>query len=119
MTDEQIEKRLGLIISEMAVLREKRASYARELQDAKRIAAIAIASGNQAMLKNPQVKTALETISKPTVAEKEYLAELEIGEYAFQDAVIDSSMRMLEKELEAVKTLSIHIASIRKGERIN
>lgn len=118
MTDEQIIQKLELIISEMSMLREKRSSFARSLQDAKRIAAVAVAARDFKMLKNPSVVDALNSIPKPTVAEKEYLVELEIGEFAFQEAVIDSSMKMLERELEAVKTLAIHVASIRKAERV-
>lgn len=118
MTDEQIENRLSLIISEMGILRENRALYARPLQDAKRIAAIAIASGNTRLLKNAQVIEALANITKPTVSIIEYLTELECGEFAFQDAVIDAQMKMLVNELEAIKTLSIHAASQRKAERI-
>lgn len=119
MTDEQIEQRLGLIISEMAIHREKRAGISRPLQDAKRIAAVAIASGNTRMLKNKDVIEAMATIAKPTVSIIEHLTEMEVGEMAFQDAVIDVSMKMLTTELEAIKTLSIHVASQRKAERLN
>lgn len=118
MTDAEITTRLETIVAELEQLRRERWEFARPLQDAKRIAAIAIASRNTKLLKNQQVIDALSTIPKPTVAEKEYLVEMEIGEFAFKDAVIDAKRKMLEGELEAVKNLMIHVASIRKGERV-
>lgn len=121
MTDEEIITKIGMIISEMEGLRMQRESYARTLQDQKRSVTVAVSSCNTVKLKNPDVLRAIETIprSKLTVDLIEYLTELEIGELAFQDAVIDKSMKMLMNELEAVKTLSIHVASVRKAERIN
>ncbi len=118
MTEEQITNQLENIVSEMAVKRESYSSFIRDYLDRERIASLAVASGQFHLLKSKEAKSYAESIAKPTVSEKERIVELEIGEIAFQKAVIDAEIKMMEKEAKTLETLCFHSASIRKAERV-
>lgn len=118
MTDEQIETQLGCLISEMARLTDRKKALLPAFVRRQREVTVAIATGNHAQKLSANVAAALAAIPKPTVAEKEALCFLELGETAFDLAVIDEQMKMLEKQLEAIKTLTIQLASQRKAERL-
>jgi hypothetical protein len=118
MTDEQLTRQLETIVSEMALKRESYSAFIRTYLDRERIASLAVASGQYNLLKSKEARTFAETISKPTVREKELIVEMEIGEIAFQKAVIDAELKMMEKEAKTLETLCFHTASLRKAERV-
>lgn len=119
MTDEQIEQKLGLIISEMETIRTARAGYLRSLLDARRRVAVAVASGDKRKLKHPDVLNAIDEIpaNKRTIEMVNNLVELEIGEIAFQDAVNVETLKLLGNEIDGLKNLIVHVSSQRKAEK--
>lgn len=106
MNEQNVTEQLETIISLMSQNRDKYSSFIDEYLKKERTASLAVASGQFDLLTNEQARKFAKLIPKPTVAEKEWIVEMELGTIAHQKAVIDAEMKILEKQAKTFATFA-------------
>lgn len=117
MTDEEITKNLEVIVSEMAKTSDKLKELTRRTVRRETMVTLAVACGDESFLSNEMAIEFLKNTPKPTVAEKEKIVLLELGDDGFEKQVLENELKLLEKRAKTVETLAFHTASLRKAEK--
>jgi hypothetical protein len=115
MDDMELTMKLEGLMTETAELCEEYKGICEELIEKERTALLVVAAGLSARLTNKEAKAFLEAIPKPTVAEKEKIVEMELGDLGHRKAVLEFKLKLLAKESGSVENLTIHAASLRKN----